>query len=81
MSLKDLARLTRTVAHLRPSQIYWRGRYALRRHVPFQAIRESTTPPKLGHVGAPITGVISLIGFGLLVKRRVAVEERALGRS
>ena len=57
MSLKDLARLTRTVAHLRPSQIYWRGHYALRRHVPFQALRESTTPPTLGHVGAPITGL------------------------
>jgi uncharacterized heparinase superfamily protein len=33
MSLKDWPRLARTVAHLRLSQIYWRGRYALRRRI------------------------------------------------
>jgi hypothetical protein len=33
MSLKDWPRLARTVVHLRPSQIYWRGRYALRRRL------------------------------------------------
>jgi methyltransferase len=31
-------------------------------------------------VGAPITGVLSVIGFGALVRKRIAVEERALGR-
>ncbi len=31
MPLRDLPRLIRTVRHLRPSQIYWRGRYTLRR--------------------------------------------------
>jgi uncharacterized heparinase superfamily protein len=31
MSLRDLPRLARTVVHLRPSQILWRARFALRR--------------------------------------------------
>ena len=31
-------------------------------------------------IGAPITGALSLIGFGILVRKRIAVEERALGR-
>jgi methyltransferase len=31
-------------------------------------------------VGAPLTGAVSLIGFGGLVRKRIAVEERALGR-
>ncbi len=31
MRLHELARLIRTVRHLRPSQIYWRGRYTVRR--------------------------------------------------
>ena len=31
-------------------------------------------------VGAPVTGAISLITFGALVRKRIAVEERALGR-
>jgi uncharacterized heparinase superfamily protein len=31
MRLHELARLIRTVRHLRPSQIYWRGRYSVRR--------------------------------------------------
>jgi methyltransferase len=29
-------------------------------------------------MGAPVTGVLSLVGFGLLLRRRIAVEERAL---
>ncbi len=33
MPLHNLPRLFRTVRHLRPSQIYWRGRYALRRRL------------------------------------------------
>ena len=31
MALHDLPRLIRTVRHLRPSQIYWRGRYTVQR--------------------------------------------------
>jgi uncharacterized heparinase superfamily protein len=37
MSPKRLPRLARTVAHLRPSQIFWRGRYALRRRYSSQS--------------------------------------------
>jgi methyltransferase len=32
-------------------------------------------------VGAPVAGVLSVAGFGLLIWRRIAVEEQALGRS
>jgi methyltransferase len=31
-------------------------------------------------VGAPLTGAISLITFGALVRKRIAVEDQALGR-
>jgi methyltransferase len=31
-------------------------------------------------VGAPATGVLSLVAFAVLVKRRIAIEEKALGR-
>jgi len=31
-------------------------------------------------VGAPVTGVLALAGFGSLLRRRIAVEEHALGR-
>lgn len=30
-------------------------------------------------VGAPITGIVSVIAFGALLRRRIRVEERALG--
>ena len=30
-------------------------------------------------MGAPLTGVLSLVGFGLVLRRRIDVEERALG--
>ena len=31
-------------------------------------------------MGAPVAGGLSLVGFGLLLRRRIAVEERALGQ-
>ena len=31
-------------------------------------------------VWAPITGVVALVGFGALMWRRIAIEDRALGR-
>lgn len=31
-------------------------------------------------LGAIVTGVLALLGFGFLMRRRVAIEERALGR-
>jgi methyltransferase len=30
-------------------------------------------------VGAPVTGIVSLLVFGALVRRRIAIEEKALG--
>jgi len=31
-------------------------------------------------VAAPITGVLAVFGFGLLMRARIRVEDRALGR-
>jgi isoprenylcysteine carboxyl methyltransferase (ICMT) family protein YpbQ len=31
-------------------------------------------------VWAPVTGALSLLGFGTLLRRRIAIEDRALGR-
>ena len=31
-------------------------------------------------VGAPITGAAAVIGFGMVLRRRIAIEDRALGR-
>lgn len=31
-------------------------------------------------VGAPVSGVVAVAGFGWLMRRRIAVEDRALGR-
>ena len=30
-------------------------------------------------VGAPLTGICAFLGFGALIRRRIKVEERALG--
>jgi uncharacterized heparinase superfamily protein len=43
MRLHELARLIRTVRHLRPSQIYWRGRYTVRRKLS-RALGVQTAP-------------------------------------
>jgi hypothetical protein len=45
MSLRDLPRLARTVVHLRPSQVLWRARYALRRRHRSQSSGESEQLP------------------------------------
>ena len=57
------------------------GPYAWMRHPNYVAIFGEIAGMAL-LVGAPITGMLfSLIGFpGLLLKKRVSVEERALGR-
>ncbi|HXY37672.1 MAG TPA: alginate lyase family protein [Planctomycetaceae bacterium] len=54
MSLKELPRLARTVAHLRPSQILWRGRYALRRREVLQSLGESASLPARAFQGNPL---------------------------
>ena len=32
-------------------------------------------------MAAPVTGLVSIIGFGTLIARRITIEDRALGRS
>jgi methyltransferase len=54
------------------------GPYRYLRHPNYLAIVGELTGMAL-LVRAPITGALSLISFGLLLRRRIAVEERALG--
>jgi methyltransferase len=55
------------------------GPYARFRHPNYAAVFGEIIGMAL-LVGAPATGLLSLVGFGLLVRKRIAVEERALGR-
>jgi methyltransferase len=55
------------------------GPYALLRHPNYIAVAgELIGMAALVH--APITGMLSVLGFGALLVRRTAVEDRALGR-
>jgi len=56
-----------------------RGPYACVRHPNYLAVFGEIVGIAL-LVGAPLTGAISLIAFGALVRKRIAVEESALGR-
>ena len=56
-----------------------RGPYAWVRHPNYLAVFGEIAGMAM-LVGAPLTGALSLIGFGGLVRRRIAVEEKALGR-
>lgn len=56
------------------------GPYAWLRHPNYAAVFGEIAGMAM-LVGAPITGALSLIGFGMLVRKRIAVEEKALGRS
>ena len=55
------------------------GPYALIRHPNYVAVLGELIGAAL-IVWAPIAGVLSLVGFGTLLWRRIAVEDRALGR-
>lgn len=55
------------------------GPYAWMRHPNYAAVFGEIAGIAL-IVGAPLTGVLSLATFGLLVKARIGVEEKALGR-
>lgn len=53
---------------------------------PYRWVRHPNYIAVLGEIAAiavalsaPITGVIALVGFGWLLRKRIAVEERALG--
>ena len=56
-----------------------RGPYALVRHPNYLAVLGELLGMAL-IVWAPVTGVVSLVGFGALIRKRIAVEDRALGR-
>ena len=55
------------------------GPYAWMRHPNYAAVFGEIAGMAL-LVGAPIAGVLSLVGFAVLVRKRIAVEERALKR-
>ena len=55
------------------------GPYAILKHPNYLAVLGELVGVALV-VRAPLTGVLSLIGFGALMWRRMAVEDRALGR-
>lgn len=57
-----------------------RGPYAVVRHPNYVAVLGEMAGMAL-IVWAPVSGVLSLIGFGVLLYRRIAVEDRALGRT
>jgi methyltransferase len=56
-----------------------RGPYALLRHPNYVAVMGEIIGMAL-LVWAPVTGTLSVVGFGWLLLRRMAVEDRALGR-
>jgi methyltransferase len=55
------------------------GPYRVMRHPNYLAVVGELVAVALT-VGAPITGVLAVAGFGRLLRQRIAVEERALGR-
>ncbi len=56
-----------------------RGPYAFMRHPNYLAVCGEIIGVAL-IVGAAVTGVAAFLGFGWLMLRRIAVEDRALGR-
>jgi methyltransferase len=55
------------------------GPYALVRHPNYLAIIGELIGVGL-IVWAPVTGLLALVGYGALLRRKIAVEDRALGR-
>lgn len=56
-----------------------RGPYAWMRHPNYVGVMGEVLGVAL-LVGAPVTGGLATIGFGVLLRRRIAVEERALAQ-
>jgi methyltransferase len=61
-----------------PEPLVATGPYAFVRHPNYIAVIGELLGFAL-LVGAPVAGAVSLVGFGALLRRRIAVEERALG--
>lgn len=55
------------------------GPYRLMRHPNYLAILGEFAGVALT-VWAPVTGLVSIVGYGALLRRKIAVEDRALGR-
>lgn len=55
-----------------------RGPYRYLRHPNYLAVIGELAGTALT-LGAPAAGIVSVLGFGVLIARRIAVEERALG--
>ena len=55
------------------------GPYALIRHPNYLAVMGEFVGVAM-IVWAPVAGIASVIGYGLLLRRKIAVEDRALGR-
>jgi methyltransferase len=56
-----------------------RGPYRWLRHPNYLAVVGEIAGVALT-VWAPVTGALALVGFGSLLRRRIAIEDRALGR-
>ncbi len=72
-------RWTFRVLVLLDTPLVTRGPYAVIRHPNYVAIAGELVGMAL-IVWAPVMGLLSLVGFGALVARRVVIEDRALGR-
>ena len=72
-------RWTFRVLVLRDAPLVSGGPYAVLRHPNYLAVLGELAGMAL-IVWAPVAGVASLIGFGMLMRRRMRIEDRALGR-
>ena len=72
-------RWTFRVLILRDAPLVTGGPYALLRHPNYLAVLGELAGMAL-IVWAPFAGVASLIGFGMLMRQRMRIEDRALGR-
>lgn len=72
-------RWTYRVLVLRDAPLVTSGPYAIVRHPNYLAVAGELVGMAL-IVWAPVTGVVTLVGFGSLMLKRIRVEDRALGR-
>jgi methyltransferase len=72
-------RWTYRILVLRDAPLVTRGPYAILRHPNYVAVLGEIAAMAM-IVWAPVTGVTALVGYALLLRRKVAVEDRALGR-
>ena len=72
-------RWTFRVLVLRDAPLVTGGPYAMLRHPNYLAVLGELAGMAL-IVWAPVAGIASLIGFGTLMRQRMRVEDRALGR-